>query len=49
MKKLFEIKEFLETIFDCHSPPEDGQYLLQRPLKKVDSNISTPRLYSIYG
>ena len=49
MERLLRKKEYLKTIFSSHASSEDGQHLLQKPSREVNSNIKTPRLYFIYS
>ena len=49
LERLSRRRKYLETFFDSYASSEDGQHFSQKLSKEANGNISTLRLYSIYG
>lgn len=48
MERLFKKKKYPKTILGSYAPPKNGQYLLQGPSGKANSNIFIFELCSSY-
>ena len=47
--KSYPEEKNMETFLNSHTPLEDGQHLLQRSTREIDSDISTIGLRSAHG